>query len=297
MHRESYYDVGQTIVSIPLHITGFFAPYYGTGPLHTGSIGAGLVLTPGIICNALPSCERAIVVNDEYCTIRPAWLILTQLPPIRLEIRTPVPIGAGYALSACASLGAAFASNSWTTLEAAKEAHKAEVLSLTGLGDVPAIFYGNGLTVRTRPGAPRFGEVKNIPTHRKLAIITADLGRMETTSMLTKYSEKIAMYGKLAFGKFMKDPTLENFLNTSRWFASKVGFLNHNIEEALKPINSKIIGASVKKRVLFIAVDEDMAYDVASYVNDSFGNSRLFTPGGGIWMKKQFLQTIQGTGR
>ena len=296
MYRESNYDVGQTVMSIPLHITGFFAPHYGADPLHTGSIGAGLVLTPGVICKALPSRERGIIVNDESCNIRPAWLILSQLPPIRLEIRTPVPIGAGYALSACASLGAALASNSWTSLEAAKEAHKAEVLSLTGLGDVPAIFYGNGLTVRTRPGAPGLGEVKSIPTHRKLAIVTADLGRMETTNMLARYSEKIAIHGKLAFRKFTKDPTLENFLDTSRWFARKVGFLNHRIEEALKPINSRIIGTSVKKRVLFIAVDEDLAYDVASYVNDRFGNSHLFTLGGGIWMKKQSLQTIQGTG-
>lgn len=69
-------------VSVLLHITRFFRPYLSDDPLICGSIGAGLVLVPGLTCEVEVVEERpseaknTIIFNDDIVSIPPIELIL-----------------------------------------------------------------------------------------------------------------------------------------------------------------------------------------------------------------------------
>lgn len=275
-------------VYVPVHVTGFFKPYITNNPLTTGSIGVGLVLEPGLKCTVSitrsSSCDTYF--NGSKISIKPVNVLLNmlRLNSVRVNFESYAPIGFGYGVSGASTLALALAilNGKHEQYKAAQLAHVAEVLCLTGLGDVSAIFNGAMLTVRVKPGAPGIGEVKSLSVSSHIKILAVDLKPIHTKDMITTLADKINNYGLKMYRCFMENPSLESFFELSRAFAENVGFITNDINEALRGIANVVIGYTVKKGVLLIAVDENVAYDVFLRVKECFQRVRMFNLGGGI---------------
>ncbi len=178
----------------------------------------------------------------------------------------PVELGVGYGLSAALTLGAALGAAALVgrpLIDAAKAAHAVEVELGTGLGDVIAEYYGGGVELRLKPGAPGVGIVDRIPYPRDLLIVTADLGRYPTSAMLAELREKLASVGERYFLELAREPTYEKFAELSREFSRDMGFLNAELENAIRPCARYADTYYVKKKVLAFLSYRDEAPTLA----------------------------------
>jgi pantoate kinase len=284
-------------IRIPSHITGFFVPKWSRDPLETGSIGAGLVLEPGIEFEVNRAGRRGLSLNGNELRSE----VLHELLPdtARVEVRSELPIGAGYAMSASLALACSIAAELQKAepdlLSAFRRAHVAEVRAMTGLGDVLALHAGRGLAVRLKPGAPGIGEVEAIEVPQGISVVTAVLGSMSTTEMLTRYADRIRQHGAEAFRRFLRDPTLESFLENAREFAKGVGFLTQDVEDRMRPVREMLLGYSVKKRVLFAVVREEELHAVHSHLRTVFGEVHVHRVCDGKWSR--YLEAIHAIAR
>ncbi|RSN78629.1 pantoate kinase [Candidatus Methanodesulfokora washburnensis] len=269
-------------VEVPLHITGFFRPYFSEDPLKTGSTGAGLVVIPGLLCELRRSNGYKLFYNGVETRIPPVEEIARSFN-MMIDIRSNVPLGAGYGASGASALAVSLALKGilgGSELDAARRAHVAEVKNMTGLGDVTAIFCGEQLAIRTKPGAPGVGKVVAIRPSGNIWIVTSDLGVMSTRKMLESMGGKIEIYGKDAMDKFMENPSLESFFCLSREFSERIGFMRGELVEKLKSIEKNVIGLTVKKGVLLAAVDDGDLSEVIPNMRKIFGSVHLFRLGG-----------------
>jgi pantoate kinase len=87
----------------------------------------------------------------------------------------------------------------------------AEVNLGAGLGDVIAQT-GNGLVLRTKPGAPGIGEIKSF--NHDVYIAWKTFGGIETSEIIrnSRYHNIISSSGSKYLELFEDEPTLENFL-------------------------------------------------------------------------------------
>ena len=272
-------------------------PRWARDPLETGSIGAGLVLEPGIEFEVNRASRRALSLNGNELRSE----ILHELLPetARVEVRSELPLGAGYAMSASLALACSIAAELQKAepdlLSAFRRAHVAEIRAMTGLGDVLALHAGRGLTVRLKPGAPGIGEVEAIEAPQGIAVVTAVLGSMSTTEMLTRYADRIRQHGTEAFRRFIRDPTLDSFLENAREFAKGVGFLTQDVEDRMRPVREMLLGYSVKKRVLFAVVRDEELYAVSSHLRTVFGEVHVHRVCDGKWLR--YLGAIHAIAR
>jgi pantoate kinase len=180
-------------------------------------------------------------------------------------------------------------------LSAFRRAHVAEVKAMTGLGDILALHAGRGLVVRLKPGAPGIGEVEAIETPQGISVVTAVLGSMSTTEMLTRDADRIREYGTEAFRRFLRDPTLESFLENAKEFAKGVGFLTQDVEDRMRPVREMLLGYSVKKRVLFAVVREEELHEVHPHLRKVFGEVHVHRVCDGNWSR--YLEAIHAIAR
>jgi pantoate kinase len=150
----------------PGHISGYFKRIAGADHASTGSIGAGIVISEGVMATVTHSEKTAISIRQNSPE-RNNTAVLTDSPPLsyvlsRLGVKATVvtecnlPIGAGFGLSAAALLSTLTAANRLFGLnlephDIALLAHEAEVIHKTGLGDVSAC-QGGGRVIRKGPG-------------------------------------------------------------------------------------------------------------------------------------------------
>ncbi len=279
----------KVLIDVPLHITGVWRTCWGRDEYETGSVGAGIVIEPGVRAKISihvresPNIDRELLLNGKKITLKNIKilekLIMSKIS-FKIECKTNAPLGAGYGMSAALCIIYSIALHNVSNIEKAIEAaHLAEVRSLLGLGDVIAETYGGELEIRLRPGSPRTsGKIVKICYRRTYNILTTELaGALYTDTMLRdKYSD-IVKYSQDCISHIIEDPALENFLYYSYMFSKKVGFLNENIEEKVRNIRKMLIGYYVKKRVLVMVPERDYVYDVYEYIRDLFGVCRLFT--------------------
>ncbi len=282
-------SVHRCLITVPLHITGIWKICWRRDEYETGSIGAGIVIEPGLEAQIEFSEEvydkfpiRKIELNGEEIKLRNIEILnrlINGRSSFTVRCRCNAPLGSGYGLSAALCIVYSIAIHKCSKIDRAIDrAHLAEVKSLLGLGDVIAEVYGGELEIRVSPGAPGHGgKIIKICYKSNYKVLTSELKTgLTTDKMLREKYDKIVKYSEIYIHKVLEDPSLENFLECSYEFSKLVGFLNDFVEDRLKIIKRFIIGYYVKKRVLVIVPERDSIDDVCEHVRRMFGICRMF---------------------
>ena len=290
-------------VFVPSHITGFFSIFDNENPLLKGSLGAGVLLDKGVITEMEKDEEAdsnglSILINgkkDEYNEV----IILKTIELMEKELSfnlenviirqtIQVPIGCGFGTSASSAIGTAICINECFGLglsieECGQYAHLAEVELGTGLGDVIAEL-SKGIVLRTKPGAPGFGEAKSIVPHEKegfgvfeslksdFYVITKSLGEISTASIIQDPKhKKIITQAGLEIGEefnkkddgivigskfknkfnvavdseFNEEETIKKFMNASLKFAKKTHLINDELLKIVHKLHGRVLGSSM----------------------------------------------------
>ncbi|MFX0108703.1 MAG: pantoate kinase [Candidatus Hodarchaeota archaeon] len=238
----------------PCHITGFFEISDGShDPLYAGSRGAGISLAQGVrtVVKASPSHSNLVMITINGKTA-PSANVSHQVLDLALrhkEVRekaalliehsVDLAIGAGLGTSGAAALSLVLALNQalglgMSKLEAFEVAHITEIRCKTGLGTVIAQSCG-GLEIRTKPGAPGIGEVRQVPLSSEYIVVASVLGPMPTREVLSdeKSRRDINRIGGEFVDDFSKNPNAKKFMELSREFAEHVGLITPRIRKIL----------------------------------------------------------------
>ena len=296
-------------VFVPSHITGFFSIYDNEDPLLKGSLGAGVLLDKGVITEIRENVDSnqsnglSIFINgkkDEYNEV----IILKTIELMEKDLNNneiqfnlgniiinqtiQVPIGCGFGTSAASSIGTSICINEHFDLglsleECGKYAHLAEVELGTGLGDVIAEL-SKGIVLRTKAGAPGFGEAKSIVPHEKSGfgvfeslksdfyVITKTLGEISTASIIQdpKHKKIITQVGSqiaedfnrkedgIVIGskfknkfnvavdsEFNEEETIKKFMKASLSFAKKTHLISDDLLAIVHQLHGKVLGSSM----------------------------------------------------
>ena len=254
-------------VFVPGHITGFFSIENHDVSLKNGSCGAGFLLSKGVRTTISPADELEIEVNQGDSTVIDEVLSILEVETnFKIAQDIQLPIGAGFGTSAASALSLSLALNRFLDLGYSDElcgqvAHMAEVNLGAGLGDVIAQT-GNGLVLRTSPGAPGIGEIKSFEQDVFIAYKT--FGEIETSEIITdsKHKEIISASGRKYLELFEKESSLENFLSFSNQFAHEIGLMSEEVKNLVDYFNSSsdILGSSMAmlgNTAFAFAYDED----------------------------------------
>lgn len=299
-------------VFVPSHITGFFSIFDNENPLLKGSLGAGVLLDKGVITEISKikkekendsSKDLTIMINDkkdeynEIIILKTLELmkkdlnkknILFNLENIIINQRIQVPIGCGFGTSAASAIGTAICINEFFNLDLSIEecgqyAHLAEISLGTGLGDVIAEL-SKGIVLRTKVGAPAYGEVKSLVPYEKQGfgislseesnfyVITKTFGEISTSSIIEneKHKKVITDVG-FAIGEefnkkddgivigskfkskfnvavdseFNEEETIKKFMKSSLSFAKKTHLINDDLLKIVHLLDGKVLGSSM----------------------------------------------------
>ena len=254
-------------VFVPCHITGFFTIENHEIRLKKGSCGAGFLLTKGVKTTISDSDKLEIEVNQGDSTVIDEVLSILEIDTnFKITQDIQLPIGAGFGTSAASALSLALAINEFLDLGYSQElcgqiAHMAEVNLGGGLGDVIAQT-GNGLVLRTKPGAPGIGEIKSF--NHDVFIAWKTFGKIETSDIIrdSHYHNIISTSGSKFLELFEDEPSLENFLSFSNSFSREVNLMSDEVKDLIDYFNSSsdILGSSMAmlgNTAFAFAYDED----------------------------------------
>lgn len=292
-------------VFVPSHITGFFSIFDNENPLLKGSLGAGVLLDKGVMTEIDRNADESfsIMINGKKDEYNEVIILKTiefmdnelnndkiqfNLDNILINQTIQVPIGCGFGSSAASAIGTAICINEYFELglsieECGKYAHLAEVSLGTGLGDVIAEL-SKGIVLRTKVGAPGFGEVKSIVPHEKTGfgvfeplksdfyVITKTLGEISTASIIEdpmhkklitqvgleigdEFNEKddgivIGSKFKNRFNvavdnEFNEEETIKKFMKASLSFAKKTHLINDDLLKIVHELHGRVLGSSM----------------------------------------------------
>jgi len=281
-------------IMVPLHISGFWIPYFEPNPLLTGSIGAGIAVEPAVT-GVTRNEEEGIILNErripEDIVKELSRFTPHGIPP--LKISSPVGLGLGYGLSSAISWIISISSlarlyctgkaDEELMLKAGKIAHIIEVTYRTGLGDTIAQLLGRGLVVRFKPGAPGIGEVLSIDINDNIRIVTTSLARMNTPEMLSRLGPKLKVCGRVAYSSFLKNESLTTFLSSAEYFSKCTGMaeaLNEDLSKDLKTYERRgcLLGYFIKKGLLVCVCDASCSSEITSFLGSHGFSTKLFRP-------------------
>ncbi|MEM0101494.1 MAG: pantoate kinase, partial [Candidatus Methanomethyliaceae archaeon] len=228
---------------VPSHITGFFKIHISDNPILTGSTGVGICLSAGLktFVKIKEGKEKKLFFNDIEIDSEILNTILNKIGineniSIIAKQYSPLPIGYGYGMSGASLFGLTLAINKalgepLKKDEVGKIAHIIEVERKTGLGDILAQTVG-GFVIRTKPGAPNIGEVKNLPYPKEWLVITTPVKKINTSEILK--NPRINEIGEECFKEFLKNPIIENFVNISNIFWKNIGLIDEDLIKIMK---------------------------------------------------------------
>jgi len=248
----------------PCNITGFFRIHdSGRNPLRVGSTGAAVALATGVTTRvSLRRTRHPNIVArfngqrlaDEAVSNEVARRYLEldgRSWQVRISHECRFPSGHGYGTSGAGALSLSLALNdlmglSFSMPEAAQIAHLCEIQCKTGLGTVVSVFSG-GLTVRTVPGAPEFGQVRKLTLPPSLRIVSGSFGPISTRRVLANHylKETINACGRTLVEKFLRDASYFNFMRMSRKFSDCVGLISSRLRRAMNALDSSGFSCSM----------------------------------------------------
>jgi|Deesub1362A_J573_1020465.scaffolds.fasta_scaffold00003_193 pantoate kinase len=275
-------------VEVPGHISGFWYVYKREDPLHTGTVGAGLVIEPGLIVSSNPGYNEKLMFNGRVISVNTleSAYINAGIEGVPIKVSSPFELGRGYGASAAIALGGLYISfrekgilKSW--LEIGRYAHQAEVENVTGYGDVIAEIYGGGLELRIEPGAPGIGVVDRVPVSSDINVLTVGLDRYTTLDMFKRYGDKIRESGIKVYKEFIKAPSIESFLHLSHRFSMETGMLTKEMDTRLKELlggyirQGRVLGYFVKKGLLVVVSEGNASAEVYRAIS-TLGTPKVF---------------------
>lgn len=278
----------EVTLQVPLHVSGFWVPYYGPAPTLTGSVGVGLTLKPYLTAKATGANDVVLLNNVEIQGgLRNSIVRLTGVERFGVAAEAPAGLGEGFGLSAALAIAMAIsaqlASQRELRLEEAlRHAHIAEVENLTGLGDVIAEALGGGLVVRVKPGPPGLGEAFSIKVRDRINVSTVLIGRTTTPEMLKDFAGRISLHGREAMAKFLKNPELEVFADNARLFSRLTGMMSPEVEGRVSDIlrqtlrSGCVINFFVKKSLLVVIHGSECVDEVTRELS-KLGRVRLLS--------------------
>lgn len=224
---------------VPGHVTGFFSVHRADDPATTGSTGAGIAIADGVTVTVEQADTRTVELNGTAATVDPVETVLDAFgTPVRVEIETALPVGAGFGVSGAATLGTAMATA--TVLDEPRSeqtlielAHTAEVKAHTGLGDVVAQARG-GVPIRLAPGAA--GALDGIPATGRIEYLA--LGDLSTAQVLTDDTTRLSAAGTAALDRLRETPTLDTLFDAAREFAIEADLLTPAVREAITAVEA-----------------------------------------------------------
>jgi len=237
----------------PGHISGYFRKVSGSGPATTGSVGAGIVISEGVVAT-VRKADRTTITVLRTGADKKTVAVAGDSPPVRtalekvgqdtaVETRCRLPIGAGFGLSAAALLATLTAVDRLYDLgmgerEIAHIAHATEVEHSTGLGDVVSC-RGGGMVVRTVAGI-------DAPVRRFTGIgdpvVAISFGPIHTPSVLGSQEQMARVSAAFPAGE---PATLPEFFRQARSFAEKSGLITGKVRQALSACDAADVPASM----------------------------------------------------
>jgi pantoate kinase len=244
----------KTVTSFcPGHISGYFKRIEGDTIASSGSIGAGIVISSGVLVTVSADETTSISIRQKNIC-GSSCEIAKKSPPLeyilaRLNLTAAIitecqlPIGAGFGLSAAALLATLTALNQLCNLDLtphsiALYAHESEVIHQTGLGDVAAS-QGGGRVLRMGPGVD--GRIERIFDLTE-PLYALSFGPIPTPSVIGSPDQI-----KRISSAFPTSPPrdLNDFFRISRVFAGTSGLVTPEVREVLERCSDDDVPASM----------------------------------------------------
>lgn len=130
---------------------------------------------------------------------------------------------------------------------AAQIAHSSEIECKTGLGSVLAQYVG-GFELRSEIGGPGVGVVSKLPYHpsvQDLKVIILCLSPLSTKKFLTDHVGLLNGYGEEMLERFSISRNINDFLDISFDFATRLGLIRGKSGSLIKKLKSQGFGSSV----------------------------------------------------
>jgi pantoate kinase len=240
----------------PGHITTFFricdAPI---DPLLKGSKGSGFSIQHGVTTKVqvTPSEHNSLEIfidgkkNEAKVTETTARMALDlalqkydQEYDLKIIQEMQIPVGAGYGASGAAALSTSLALNQALNLgltknSSAQLAHIAEVTHKTGLGDVIAQNRG-GIEIRTKPGAPGYGQIDIIPSACNFVVVCGSVGKLETKEVLSnpEKRKRINEAGDMLVNELLKEASIDKLISLSKKFTMQIGLASQTVLDTIR---------------------------------------------------------------
>lgn len=199
-----------------------------------GSVGVGCTIDKEVIVEVEQSSINKIIFNGlpiNFPTVQDVMQSLMKYP-VKVDIKSSLPLGYGFGISSAGALGCAYALNKLfklgkSELELAKIAHIAEIKNYTGLGSVATQITG-GFLVKNKPGIPPV--VTRLPfVGKKLYVVIID--RLETPTILHDENRlvNINSFANYALSSIYKknNITLDEIIDISYHFASRAQLITN----------------------------------------------------------------------
>lgn len=248
---------------VAAHLTGLFQIKDNSeNVLFRGSRGAGVSISRGVTTTIqrIKSSSIDVLFNgerrfpsDALVTNRVVELLLPQTEQTNLRIHHnfEVPLSSGYGASAAGALGTSFALNTLlklglSKLELFQIAHKAEVLTKSGLGDVIGLYQG-GLEIRVKEGAPGIGETIPLENSKDWKIATVHLGSLSTSEVLSNPQKRKAVNeaGGELISELISRPYFDNFIKLSSAFSKRVRLWSPRLKKSIENLPPEVIGSQI----------------------------------------------------
>ena len=144
----------------PGNVSGVFKIVRDDDPRRMHSLGMGFTVSEGVTATVSEAPATRIAFNGEVFDFQTVCHVVEALAsrPVKVALRSPLPLSGGFGLSGASALATAFALDAAFGLGLDERtlgmaAHVAEVTHLTGLGDVCGQFRG-GCLAKLVPGDP-----------------------------------------------------------------------------------------------------------------------------------------------
>jgi pantoate kinase len=262
-NNEGIFVTQEASYWVAAHLTGIFQ-IKDDNPdiLKRGSRGAGVSIARGVrtsvkrvISSSIKYYFNGIEIEANKALVSSKVVEILIPEPDRNNIQVnhefEIPLSAGYGASAAGAVGTAFCLNELfelelTDLEIFQVAHKAEVVTKSGLGDVIGLYQG-GLELRLKAGAPGYGKTTSIEDSGSWNIATVHLGSLTTSSVLSDPQKRQAVNraGEKILSDLISDPSFDKFILSAKEFTEKVGLWSKRLKKYLDQLPNGIIGAQI----------------------------------------------------